>query len=367
MTQTILTTSQTFAEFSQSRGVHARVLGVKIRRFGDNSFVTADPQTQRLGSGGGSVNALFNAWSSSRRAGQSLEDWLGSERRLILHAGGESRRLPSYAAVGKAFIPMPREAGISPVLPEPLLADYQVPGMRQLLGSADANIRVMVASGDVWLDFDPSHIGEMGADITGVGMRVSPETAQHFGVYFVPKPAERTVSGRPRTISFFKQKPSPAEVRHLDASYDFYVDTGMWLFSTAALKFLFARCGWSTAKQRFTTPNGLPLALDLYTEIGCALGTETKPPAALKKLGFDRLTTAVVPLDNARFYHLGSSRQLLDSIEEMQRNKPSIERVFCISSPVEKFPSRKIRRLDRSLRCSRSSPPRWTQPRNRPS
>ncbi len=197
----------------------------------------------------------------------------------------------------------------------------------------------MVASGDVWLDFDPTSLGKISADITGVGMRVNPEIAQHFGVYFVPKSIERIPNGVARPISFFRQKPSPAEVRQFEASYDFYVDTGMWLFSSAAVKFLFDRCGWSAAKQRFATPNGLPLPLDLYTEIGCALGTETKPPATLKKLGFHKLIAAVVPLESARFYHLGSSRQLLDSIEEMQRNKPSVDRVFCISSPIEKFPA----------------------------
>jgi galactokinase/mevalonate kinase-like predicted kinase len=209
--------------------------------------------------------------------------------------------------------------------------------MQQALHSAGAKARMMVASGDVWLDFEASEVSAIETDITGIGMRVSPEVAQHFGVYFVPKSLGSPVETQARTISFFLQKPSPAEIRHFESAYDFYVDTGMWLFSEAAIQFLFKRCGWSESRQRFTTKTGLPLPLDLYTEIGCALGTESKPPLPLKKLGLNKLSASIIPLETAHFYHLGSSRQLLESIEEMQRNTSSVERFFCIASSSKHF------------------------------
>jgi galactokinase/mevalonate kinase-like predicted kinase len=232
---------------------------------------------------------------------------------------------------------MPRETRVVPQLPQPKLADYQVPQMQQALRRAGLKAHVMVASGDVWLDFEPSEIACIDTDITGIGMRVSPEVAQHFGVYFVLKSLDNNMSGKARPISFFLQKPSPAEIRHFEAKYDFYVDTGMWLFSAAAVQFLFKRCGWSESSQRFTTKTGFPLPLDLYTEIGCALGTETKPSAPLKKLGLGKLSASVIPLGAARFYHLGSSRQLLESIEEMQRHTTSVERFFYIASQAKNF------------------------------
>jgi galactokinase/mevalonate kinase-like predicted kinase len=342
MTQTIVTTSSHLAAFSSTKPAGAQQLVEDLQHLSTGTFLTADPDLQRLGSGGGTVNALFNAWQASKtlRSGSKssrFSEWLLSDHRLVLHAGGESRRLPAYGAVGKALMPMPREAGVQPRLPRPLLADYQVHHLQQTLRGSGAVPRVMVASGDVYLDFDASKIAQVETDFTGVGMRVNAEVAQHFGVYFVPKVHGRDDSGKARSISFFLQKPSPAEVRHFEAKYDFYVDTGIWLLSPPAVNFLFARCGWSEKAQKFHGNGGIPLPLDLYTEIGCALGSEIKAPPALQKLGFGRLTASVIPLETARFYHLGSSRQLLESMEEMQRNALSVERFFCIASRADHF------------------------------
>ena len=195
----------------------------------------------------------------------------------------------------------------------------------------------MVASGDVRLDFEPASLGPVSADITGIGMRVSADVAQHFGVYFVLRKQSSEPVASHRAISFFLQKPSPAEIRRFESNYDFYVDTGMWLFSAPAVEFLFKRCGWSEKIQRFETPDGLPLPLDLYTEVGCALRTEASPVPSLEKHGFGMLTAGVIPLSSARFYHLGSNRQLLESMEEMQRHSPAIARFFSIASDKRQF------------------------------
>nr|WP_245844468.1 bifunctional fucokinase/fucose-1-phosphate guanylyltransferase [Nibricoccus aquaticus] len=342
MSQFVLTTSSQLASFSSQPVPQAANLRSYLAQLSRSTHLTADPKTQRLGSGGGTVNALHHAWTESNKTPnpvRTLSQWIDQQQRLVLHAGGESRRLPAYAAVGKAFIPMPREARVQPQLPQPKLADYQLPQMQQALNGAGSKASVMVASGDVWLDFEPAEIASVDTDITGIGMRVSAEVAQHFGVHFVPKSQDNSASGHTRPISFFLQKPSPAEIRHFEAKYDFYVDTGMWLFSADAVQFLFKRCGWSDTSQRFTTKTGLPLPLDLYTEIGCALGTETKPSPALKKLGLHKLSASVIPLEAAHFYHLGSSRQILESIEEMQRHSPSVQRFFCIAASANSFTS----------------------------
>ena len=34
-------------------------------------------------------------------------EWLGQEKRILLHAGGQSRRLPGYAPSGKILTPIP--------------------------------------------------------------------------------------------------------------------------------------------------------------------------------------------------------------------------------------------------------------------
>lgn len=299
-------------------------------------FVGSDPAGTKLGSGGGTVSLLYSAWRQGHRAAQlSLSQWLAGSQRVVLHAGGESRRLPSYAAVGKAVLPVPLATGKQPARFDQVLADFQLSTYRQVLEEAGPRCAAMVASGDVWLELEALSLPSVQADIAGIGMRVSPEVAQHFGVFFVAKAAGANGRGGPReqAVSFFLQKPSPKEIYRHSADYDFYVDTGLWLFSVAAVEFLFRRCGWDEKRRRFATPNGQPGYLDLYTEIGASLGKDTPAPAALKRLGWSNLTRTVIPLDEAQFFHVGSSRQLLESYEQLAAESLARPKVFSFATP----------------------------------
>ena len=306
---------------------------------GDDVFVGADPRSRRLGSGGGTVGLLAQAWRQGfQRHRKPLLDWLKADQKLVLHAGGESRRLPAYAALGKVLLPMPAVDGLAPRRFDQVLADFQIPAYQQVLREAGAKAAVLVTAGDVWLDFDPILIPATTADITGIGMRVAPEIARGFGVYFVARNSG-PVEGREHPISFFLQKPAAGEIHRFSARYDFFVDTGMWLLSIEALGLLFRRCGWNEEKARFATPDGHPAHMDLYSEIGSALGGMTRAPAALRRLGWSALRTAVIPLEQARFYHLGSSRQLFESFEHIQRGKFSPQRALCAATPPSAFAS----------------------------
>jgi galactokinase/mevalonate kinase-like predicted kinase len=299
-------------------------------------FVGSDPEGTRLGSGGGTVSLLHSAWRASQGTRkQTLADWLTGTQRLVLHAGGESRRLPAYAAVGKAVLPVPLSAGKQPARFDQVLADFQLATYRQALQEAGPRAAMMVASGDVWLEMPPLRVPRVTADIAGVGMRVTPEVAQHFGVFFVAKastPNGSTALEQP--IAFFRQKPSPQEIYRHAAKYDFFVDTGLWLFSAAAVAFLFRRCGWDERRSRFKTKNGHPEYLDLYTEIGSALGTQTRAPGTLVRHGWSQLTASVIPLDEAQFYHVGSSRQLLESYEQLAGKSLLRPKVFSSATPA---------------------------------
>ncbi|MBO7661184.1 MAG: bifunctional fucokinase/L-fucose-1-P-guanylyltransferase, partial [Bacteroidaceae bacterium] len=69
-------------------------------------FCTNDPVGHKLGSGGGTTWLLrqcYEAWQE----GESMSEWLAKDKRIILHAGGQSRRLPAYAPVGKILTPIP--------------------------------------------------------------------------------------------------------------------------------------------------------------------------------------------------------------------------------------------------------------------
>ncbi|PTY08189.1 hypothetical protein DB347_00990 [Opitutaceae bacterium EW11] len=330
MTQTLLTVPPALAGFL-NRGKDESPAW--LRRLGDSGatqpYIDSDPAGKRLGSGGGTVQLLCQAWRATGR-GTSFSSWLRCSPKLVLHAGGQSRRLPAYAALGKAFMPLPNLDGLKPALPDPVLADYQLPAYRLALREAGDKAAVLVTSGDVWLDFNALEIPEVCADIVGIGMTVTPEVAQHFGVYFVAKDGRsRTASERP--IAFFRQKPSIAEILRETGSHDFFVDTGMWLLSGKAVEMLFRRCGWNPRTETFTTKDGLPLPLDLYTEVGTALGNPRTASPALRKAGLAGLTASVVPLRAARFYHLGSSRQLLESMEQLQWRSLAPQKTFRVA------------------------------------
>jgi hypothetical protein len=86
-------------------------------------FVFSDPQGKRVGSGGSTIYVLYkllehfcSLHSPTHRQAtssygkdekyQSPEEAFKGKRILILHSGGDSRRLPAYSAVGKIFTPM---------------------------------------------------------------------------------------------------------------------------------------------------------------------------------------------------------------------------------------------------------------------
>lgn len=81
-------------------------------------YCSNDPVDRKLGSGGGTANLLINAFKAAvgKEAGdnageivesQDFNAWLSREKRIIVHAGGQSRRIPAYAPSGKILTPIP--------------------------------------------------------------------------------------------------------------------------------------------------------------------------------------------------------------------------------------------------------------------
>ena len=72
----------------------------------DSYFCTSDPVGHRLGSGGGTI-WLLEALRRAEAPETPSSEWLPRERRILLHAAGQSRRLPAYAPGGKVLTPVP--------------------------------------------------------------------------------------------------------------------------------------------------------------------------------------------------------------------------------------------------------------------
>jgi len=266
------------------------------------AFATFDPPGQQLGSGGGTAYVLEQAWRDSGEA--SFSQWLENSGKLIIHGGGESRRLPPYAAPGKLFIPMPVFRWAVGQRLDQTLLDLAEPTLQKLAQAAPDKARVMVASGDALVRLEEvPPVPE--ADVVFFGLWVKPEEAQNFGVMFCDR-------NHPETLVTFLQKPSPDEIRERSRKHAFLVDVGIWLLSERAVDCLMKKSGWNAEGQVFA--HDVPDTYDLYGRWALSMGSEpveNDPEIAC-------LTTAVVPLTGAGFYHFGTSSDLMHSVYELQ-------------------------------------------------
>ncbi|MEX1118000.1 MAG: bifunctional fucokinase/fucose-1-phosphate guanylyltransferase [Terrimicrobiaceae bacterium] len=277
-----------------------------VRRFPE-WFAACDPPGVKFGSGGGVVHILHEDWKACGRPGK-FEQWVVEFPKLVMLAGGQSRRLPAYAPVGKIFTPMPVLRWSLGQSIDGTLLDFMLPAFERVLEAVDGHYPVMICSGDVVLNF-PDRLPEFPkADVLGLGMWVAPETASDFGVFFSRREA-------PEALSFFKQKPAPEVIREHSSDFLCMVDTGTWLLGSKALQVLLGQCGWNSGTQDFD--GGRPASYEIYAGFGPALGEmPTRPDPVISEL-----SAVVTPLTGAEFYHLGTSRQMIESLSALQNSR----------------------------------------------
>lgn len=267
------------------------------------AFACSDPPGRQLGSGGGTAHLLLRAWKNIAPAA-AFGDWLAVSRKLIIHASGQSRRLPAYAAEGKLSLPVPVMANVSGQKPGQTLLDVQQTAFTHILRHAPESYRVAVTCGDTLVRCDAPMPRFPEADVLIIGIPSSPEEASAHGVLFTP-------ARDPGTIEFFLQKPSPDRIRGLSSEYSFSLDSGVWLLSERAVRVLMRKCGLKRERS-FAAASGLA-RYELYDSFGTSLGRAPECPDA--EIG--GLSAAVLPLPDARFYHFGTNRSVLASVSEL--------------------------------------------------
>ncbi len=162
-------------------------------------LVSPDPEGARVGSGGATLNALRTLGRRFRDSSAvTLEEWWGGERVLIIHSGGEARRLPQYSHMGKLFsvLPVKTAWGKTSTVFDELLALSTLWVERLRAG-------LLVTSGDVILTFDASALNWDRPGACGVAMRQPAHVASHHGVYVI---------GGAGRVQCFLQKPTAAQI-----------------------------------------------------------------------------------------------------------------------------------------------------------
>lgn len=258
-------------------------------------FCTNDPVGCKLGSGGGTTWLLeecHRAWSDA-----SFDEWLASDRKILLHAGGQSRRLPSYAPSGKILTPVPVfrwERGQR--LNQDLLR-LQLPLYERIMKQAPDNIHTMIVSGDVYIRAAEQLPAVPDADVVCYGLWLDSSVATSHGVFV----SERST---PSVLKQMLQKPSVETLNDLLKDHFYLTDIGVWLLSDRAVKLLMER----------SKRNGELICYDLYSEFGCALGTN---PTILDE-DLKNLKVAILPLSGGEFYHYGTSHEMISSTLAVQ-------------------------------------------------
>ena len=295
----------------------------------DEYFCTCDPVGHRLGSGGGTAWLLLNAMrneelgmsnddyiqdekiqqqsnqhSSFLISHSSFSNWLSKEKRILIHAGGQSKRLPSYAVSGKVLMPLPVfrwERGQR--LSQNLLS-VQLPLYEKIMAMAPDNIHTMVVSGDVLIRAAQPLQPIPEADVVCFGLWLDASVAKNHGVF---------VSSRqtPSVLKQMLQKPSVQTLTDLQRDHFYLTDIGVWLLSDRAINLLMKKCNY---KPQISNLKSQLRPYDLYSEFGCCLGTD---PTILDD-ELQQLSVAILPLAGGEFYHFGTSREMISSTLRLQ-------------------------------------------------
>ncbi|MGN0846664.1 MAG: HigA family addiction module antitoxin [Kiritimatiellia bacterium] len=293
----------TAANEAQAAGYRAQLAWRQAHGFfpeGTEVLVVPDPGGRRVGSLGATLN-VFRALAKTR------PDPFTDRRVLICHSGGDSRRTPAYAAMGKAFTPLPcrTEDGRPLALFDLIVRNAGAVPER-------AGGQVLILAGDVLLTFDTKDIDFSRPGLTGVAWFAEMARGSRHGVYVVDEEVKAGYTAC-RRVANFLQKPSAAEATEagaVDEHGRVAVDTGILSLDPTLCKTMLAFAK-REARWLKTAPS-----LDLYEQFAFALLGRGEPRLAAC---FEGTPFHVNVLPFCDFFHIGSSRELLAGITEASR------------------------------------------------
>ena len=188
--------------------------------------VLPDPDGKRVGSGGATFNVMKyiaeGAWEPDGRH-------FRNKRILVIHSGGDSKRVPQYSACGKLFSPVPREL---PNGQASTLFDEFIIGMSGVPSRFKEGM--LVLSGDVLLLFNPLQIDFQFRGAAAISIKEPVETGKNHGVF---------LNDGQNRVDRFLHKQSEERLRKLgavDEQGHVDLDTGAILLDSDLLDALFS-------------------------------------------------------------------------------------------------------------------------------
>ncbi len=183
--------------------------------------VIPDEGGVRVGSGGATLSVL-------KYLRENIDAFSGY-RVLVIHSGGDSKRVPQYSALGKLFSPVPHQlpdGRSSTLFDEFLIAMSAVPG----------RIRegMLLLSGDVLLLFNPLLIDYSGHGAAAISFKEDVETGKNHGVFLRGANGEVRRFLHKQTVETLKAAGAVNEHNAVD------IDTGALIFGVDVLDALWS-------------------------------------------------------------------------------------------------------------------------------
>lgn len=270
--------------------------------------VIPDRDGKRIGSGGATLSVLKYIYEQ--------EKTFSGLRILVIHSGGDSKRVPQYSSLGKLFSPVPHQLpnGRNATLFDEFLIS---------MSSVPARIRegMVILSGDVLLLFNPLQIDYNGRDAAAISFKEDVETGKNHGVFL------GNTNGNVRSFLHKQSVQKLKEVGAVNESNCVDIDTGAVIFSNRILEALYSLVSTEEDYDRYVNET---VRLSLYGDFLYPLAEESTIEQFYKEKPegdyCDELLMArkkvweilrpyrlkLLRLAPAKFIHFGTTREILE-------------------------------------------------------
>ncbi len=138
-------------------------------------LVLADPDGKRVGSGGATLNVLKVL---AQQYGDGSAAVFKGKKILVIHSGGDSKRVPQYSVCGKLFSPVPRQ--LPDGRPSTLFDEFMI-AMSAVAGRIEEGM--LVLSGDVLLLFNPLQLDFQYKGAAAISIKTDVSVGKNHGVF----------------------------------------------------------------------------------------------------------------------------------------------------------------------------------------
>ncbi|WP_010246412.1 fucose pyrophosphorylase domain-containing protein [Acetivibrio cellulolyticus] len=217
-------------------------------------IVLSDPDGKRVGSGGATLNVLKEIYKLENMDVHAVEKL----RILLIHSGGDSKRVPQYSAIGKLFSPVPRElpdGRLSTLFDELLIAFSGLPTRMQS--------GMVLAAGDILILFNHMQADFIREGAVALSTKAYANQGTNHGVFCVDQKGRVQKFLHKYPVERLRSEGAVNAVGSVD------IDTGtFWLSSEIVLSLLGLICDDSSGidESKFLSYVNDKVALSFYAD-----------------------------------------------------------------------------------------------------